>query len=120
MGNYLMRTMPDSEIYVLWSTNIDGPLFAGTQREVYDYMLERIVTRAKSEILSDLQLATETGTSVQTRLPGETCSPGAWADEGLQYGGTQWLPRAKLHAFIDLWMREKDEDAEALLVDLQQ
>lgn len=118
MSTYLIRTAPDADVYVVWSTVIDGPVYAGTRVEVYDHLLNQAVQRAKPEVLSDLQLAAEAGTSIQYVLPGESCPPGAWADDNLQYGGDRQLPRAKLHEFIELWMQDKDETAEALLENL--
>jgi hypothetical protein len=118
MGNFLLRTTPNSEVFVVWSSIVDSPLFAGTRTEIEDYLIDEAVQRARIQIRNDLKIATETGSSVALKLPGQPAPTGSWNDDGIQYGARKWLPRKQLGKFIALWMDEKYDSAKKLLEDL--
>lgn len=110
MPSYIVKDKPDEDYYVMWSSIVDAPTFAGTRAEmeachwfgpqdVADERFERADTYGTSAQWG----AGEPGQKI-TRVYG-------WDDsEGFVYQGEGWLPRAKLRELCERLGREESVD----------
>lgn len=57
MPQFTLRPDPFIDLYIVWTTVTDGPLFAGTEEAIAAWLLDRRVGQAKREIENDLARA---------------------------------------------------------------
>lgn len=93
MGYYVLKEAPDVDNYIVWSNNIDGPLFAGPRAELLPWLWDaddrkpdRIEDWEPSHPDKIVQRADETGTSVRVRY-GSGPLVGSWEDGCITYRG---------------------------------
>lgn len=102
MPTFIVKPDRDADMYVAWSTIVEGPTWLGTRDEALDYGIgaERL-TRAD-----------DTGTSALD------ISVGAWDDAGFialdPLPEFRWLPRANLAAYTQAIAKGCVDDAYAL------
>jgi hypothetical protein len=105
MGEFIMRTAPDRDQYVLWSSVADDAKFVGTRDEIavylttqygYDHPAEKRLTRADA-----------TGTSSHI---GE----GRWGDD-LIVDQRGMLRRSDLGRYLEAWEADDQAAMDALL-----
>lgn len=96
MPSFVLKTAPDRDCYVGWSTVVDAPTFIGNRREAERYLREH------GEVGDGKRLdrADATGTSCMD----PEYAFGSWADESLMVRevvpGFRMLPRQSLEAFV--------------------
>jgi hypothetical protein len=108
MGTYIMKSSPDNDFYVEWSTVSDEWTFAGTRAEMLEY-LHSANAREHPGFTSNsgnwpedaLRRCDESGTSYRFKLPGMSGPPGFWGDETIQIENTGTIPRDKLREYVE-------------------
>jgi hypothetical protein len=104
VGRYIIKTAPDEDLYMEWSSFVDAPTFVGNRKELAEYLAEPKVGYQQTTIdhpdavEERLQWTDMTGSSM--RIPGD-----GWDSSGLvvqrrnavewEGYGFRWLPRAK-------------------------
>ncbi|REH18306.1 hypothetical protein BCF44_13661 [Kutzneria buriramensis] len=117
----IVKAARDQDLYVEWSSNVDGPTFVGTRAETAAYLASTGPTGPSDSVEDRLARADRTGTSAKS-MPGEVPT-GAWEDSGFVVArddvevGTPfgWLPRGRLGAFAHACARDDAPAAYALL-----
>jgi hypothetical protein len=94
-----MKSAPDEDLYVGWSTMCEQPAMVGTRAEFLAFGIEA----------ERLDRADTKGTSF---LDSEV---GAWDDSGLIAEQRGLLPRRHIGAYSKLWLDGRHEEAYALL-----
>ncbi|WP_158886186.1 hypothetical protein [Amycolatopsis anabasis] len=106
MSDYVIAAERDGTLYALWSGNDGIPLATGTRQEIIDRL------RANGESATDarktLDTADRQGTS-HRRLDG------AWDQQMLYVGGSAFLLRDNLTAYLRAWQAGQTDAAEELL-----
>lgn len=117
MGSFIIKAARDRDLYMEWSTIVDGPTFIGTRAEILAH-LERAPDRRPADVPEvRVRRADETGTSAKPdpHAPGYSGPlDGAWDDTGLIVEQRGWLPRARFAEFLDAYLADP-EKAYALL-----
>ena len=116
MPSYIVKASPDEDYYVMWSTVVDAPTFAGTRAEMETchYLTPQDVAPER------FARADQYGTSAQWGAdePGqEIIRPYGWDTAECVYQGEDayaLLPRDRLREFCDRLGR--DEPVDDLLV----
>lgn len=97
MGHILLKTAPDADLYVLWSSICDAPIGVGNQEEI------QRVARLSGDHISPERFARADATGTSSVF-----GDGGWDDEGLVLrefptvdSGSRWLPRKNLHKFAE-------------------
>lgn len=121
MPRFLIKTRPNADLYMLWSTVVDAPVWVGTRAEgLKDYFVNGNAHPSpccptcgqewEGMAAKKLRLADLHGTSCVSE--DGTPHDGNWVDDGLVYMGEPvqgWIPRESLHGFAEAW-RDRDED----------
>jgi hypothetical protein len=114
MPEFVMKVDRDRDLYVLWSTVVEAPIFAGDR----EAMLARLAEDAPYEPVAEfrpkgrLARADECGTSA---MYGSPPYDGAFDDTGLIVEQRGWLPRADLGRFVDALLADDPDAAYAAL-----
>jgi hypothetical protein len=122
MGTYIMKASPEEDFYVEWSTVSDEWSFAGTRREMLEY-LQVANERAHLGFTPNsgnwpedkLHRADETGTSVRFRFPGAEAPSGAWTEKTVQIENTGTIPRDKLREYVEASHEGDQQTIDSLL-----
>lgn len=111
MPRHILKDRPDVDWYVMWSTIVDAPVFAGTRAE-----FETEYGRSESAASERFDRADATGTSF---IGGE----GGWYDDtiivaNLPEGGPEAgeIARTSLRAFVEALDEGRNVDALALVI----
>jgi hypothetical protein len=117
----IVKASRQEDLYVEWSSTVDGPTFVGTRAETAAYLAATGPAGPTDPPENRLARADATGTSAKSASGG--VATGAWEDTGFivarddvkvgdQFG---WLPRGRLAAFAHAAARDDDQAAYALL-----
>lgn len=115
MGRYIIKAAKDRDLYMEWSTIVDGPTFIGNRAETLDYLIEEFGRTGQPE--ARLERADDVGTSAlrDPRSPNWAYPlDGAWEDTGFIVEQRGWLPRERFAEFLDAYLVDP-EKAYALL-----
>ncbi len=116
MGRVVLKTAPDRDQYVIWSSVVDdivaGP---GTREQTAQHLLtEERIRYTPDEVENILNRTDERGSSDRAMRFGW------WDDDPLNTGpgddGWYHLPRERLAAYADALSRDDEAGAKALLV----
>lgn len=124
----IVKATREEDLYVEWSSIVDGPTFVGTRAQTAAYLAATAPAGPADPPQDRLARADASGTSAKPAAdagPGEVAT-GAWEDTGFiaaravadgvdvddRFG---WLPRARLAAFARAAARDDDQAADALL-----
>lgn len=96
MPRYIVKVNPDEDLYVEWSTVVDGPIVWGTRDEITEYLIDSSEKKreyATPEVADRMRRADEYGSSA---LQGDF----QWGDDFIMYQQKGWMPRKRLLAFL--------------------
>lgn len=100
MGHILIKTAPDTDLYVVWSTSAEGPIFVGdryaaVERGWREWRREHphCVPAPGYGPAAEVERADETGTGA------EDPAYYGWDTAGLIFAQQGWLPRGRLTDF---------------------
>lgn len=113
MGQFFMRTAPNSDLYVGWSTETDRWFLIGTRGDMRTYMYDHMFPRLSDEPEQMLARMDQTGTSYRhgVRQP----LTGSWECEYLRFEANGKLIRSNLHEYCSLLDGGFDEEAAKLI-----
>jgi hypothetical protein len=100
MPSYILKPRPDVDLYVEWSTVVDGPTFTGTRAEMLNMLVYEAFAQARVDANERLDRADEKGTSAHFGglFGGMMCN---WTPDGQEeLEGRYWLPREKLYEYL--------------------
>lgn len=124
MGYEIYKEAPDVDYYIVWSSEIDEPVFGGTREELIPYLFDlddrkpdRIHEFEQSHPENRAKRADETGTSAMWRAPGYPLNM-SWEDvDGETYrGATVQGGCSRVNMFV--LTRRLGEDPDADVTDL--
>lgn len=107
MPRYILKTVPELDLYVVWSTVVDNAVLVGDRAELVQ----------EGFAVEGLDLADATGTSAHS-------GTGGWSGEDLFVGNATtrsedsffWLSRGLLTEYAQLLVADRVQEAESLLV----
>lgn len=116
MGYEIYKEAPDIDYYIVWSSNVDGPVFGGAREELIpelfdldDRRPERIHEFDSSHPEKRTQRADQYGTSAMWGTPRN----GGWDDPGMTYRDSRVQGGVKRADMFVLTRRlGEDEDAD--------
>lgn len=108
MGRIIIKTAPDRDQYLVWSSIVDAPVAGGTRQEVLDYYRNEASNRDMYLVEELLKRADRTGSSSQMGF-------GTWEDGDMHYANTGILPRSKQAILADMLELDPNADATPLL-----
>lgn len=100
MGTVILKAAPDRDLFVEWSSVVDGPTVIGTREEMLAFMIEHYGSDGEQRYRASLERADRTGTSAMFGKP----PFGAWDDPVIVHaveGGFEQVPRAELGTMLD-------------------
>lgn len=114
MPSYVVKADPDLDLYVLWSSIVDGPCESGTREEMVEILFfhddakYRFPDAVRSEIQERLDRADKNGTSAMWPREGPDAE-GGWEDDTFlvysppspHWTGPSILPRENLRAWLE-------------------
>lgn len=106
MPTVVVKAEPDSDLYMVWSTVVDGPTAVGTRAEIAEYLSQFHSDTDDPE--ERLDRADKTGTSGMWPGAGQWSQRGFvcyWDVTGNEERDARWLPRANLAQ----WLRTGDD-----------
>lgn len=115
MGYAIIKTAPDRDQYVLYSSSSDTPVFLGTRAEVITELGGDVADRCptcrqgspRDNVLRRLARADECGSS--THLVGQ------WDDAEIQYGQQGMMRREDLARVVELLADDREAEVLAML-----
>lgn len=116
MGRVVLKTAPDRDQYVIWSSVVDGVVIGpGTREQVARHLLTEGRTRWTADEVENILARTDERGSSDRMI-----RFGWWDDDPLDTGpgGDGWyqLPRERLAAYADALAAGDERAARALLV----
>lgn len=104
MVHIVVKATPERDLYCIWSTITDSPIFVGTRAEILDHLTERRrdgIDRGPGDSPEvRIDRADTTGTSAMYGSPFD----GAFDDTGFVFEQRGWLPRARLADLLDRYL----------------
>lgn len=105
LGAIILKIEPESDLYAVWSTNVDSFFCWGTKKEVFDYLVETSEKKpefAVPETEARFERVERTGSSSFTRT-------GRWDDSGFVFEQAGWLRRDQIRNFLESYNKETEE-----------
>lgn len=101
MGHSILKGRPGTDLYCVWSSNVDQPILIGTAEEVIEHQAEHRFEMGMCRAIDpertreNIANADEFGTSLKYRP-----AYGRWDDDSIMVSQAGMLPRAKLYDFL--------------------